>query len=111
MLRIQGYIILYGRWDAAAHLCFLSNSRLICDGDRSRQHRVRAGAPAPGWQRTYDAISFSTEYSMIAVVAIAMASASISSDMSTVFTCALKAAIVESLHHACGEATAMLGVF
>ena len=78
---------------SAAHLCFLSNSRLICEGDRSRQHRVWAGASARGWQRTYDAISFSTEYSMIAVVAIAMASASISSDMSTVFTCALKAAM------------------
>ena len=39
-------------------------------------------------------MSFSTECSMIAVVAIAMASASISSDMSTVFTCALKAAML-----------------
>ena len=86
-------VFVCGWLGSAAHLCFLSNSRLICEGDRSRQHRVRAGASAPGWQRTYDAISFSTEYSMIAVVAIAMASASISSDMSTVFTCALKAAM------------------
>lgn len=93
MLRIQEYIILYGRWDSAAHLCFLSNSRLICEGERSRQHGHGQGF-APWWQRTYDAISFSTECSMIAAVAIAMASASISSDMSTVFTCALKAAIV-----------------
>ena len=34
----SGYIILYGRWGSAAHLCFLSNSRLICEGERSRQH-------------------------------------------------------------------------
>ena len=86
-------VFMCGWLGSAAHLCFLSNSRLICEGDRSRQHRVWAQASARGWQRTYDAISFSTEYSMIAVVAIAMASASISSDMSTVFTCALKAAM------------------
>ena len=35
-------------------------------------------------------MSFSTEQVMIASVAMEMASASISSDMSTVFTCALK---------------------